>query len=117
MKLTYNRIKQLNSIFDNIVNHYGFSRYSNDLPDLIIIHDDKDGSMGTFEDESEEIVLNLFNCRTVKDAVGTMIHEYCHYLQPRNGWYDRYARKYKYSEHPYEIQANEMADRDLHLFI
>ena len=118
MKLSYKRRKQVVGIFDQMIVHYGISKHTTEYPELIIIHDNNVDYMGSFEDETEEIVLNLAKCRTLKDAVSTMIHEYCHYMQPRKGgWYNRYFKTYKYEDHPYEVAADAMAVRDLHLFM
>ncbi len=116
MKLTYDRVQEFNEVFEEMIEFYGISKYTEDLPNLVLIHDSGDYAMGTFEEEVEEIVVNVAQCRTRKDVIGTMIHEYVHYLQPRNGWYVRYSKKYSYDNHPYEKQANEAALNDLDKF-
>jgi hypothetical protein len=44
------------------------------------------------------------NCETIEDVVGTVIHEYTHYLQSRPQ-YEKYAENYHYSTNPYEKEA------------
>ena len=116
MRLTYDRFHELNQAFADICAHYGLSSYAETLPDLVIYHDRTASVMGEFEDSTEEISLNLAQCRTMRDAIATIVHEYQHYLQPRNGWYSRYLIIYGYDNHPYEIAANEIAARDWRLF-
>ena len=46
-----------------------------------------------------------------------MVHEYQHYLQP-TGWYQRYYDMgHTHQTHPYEIEAEEIAERDYQLFM
>lgn len=50
------------------------------------------------------IVIYVSNCKTFKDLISTIIHEYTHYLQSRTK-YEEYEKTYYYSTNPYERQA------------
>jgi hypothetical protein len=84
MKLTHERYHDLHGLFQDIITHYGQSDWSHFLPDLVIIHDPSEGIMGEFDDSTEEVTLNIARCNRMSQAINTMIHEYQHYLQPRN---------------------------------
>jgi hypothetical protein len=95
------------------------SKWYDWVPDVIFYHDDNHPgimTMGEFEEGLEEITINLAACWSVKVATSTMIHEYVHYLQCPS-WYTRYSEEYKYDDHPYEIQANDIAERDVSMFV
>jgi len=118
MKLTHERYHDLHSVFQDIIEHYGQSNWTEFVPDLVLYHDASYGCMGEFDDSNEEVSINLAQCKTMRQAIATMIHEYQHYLQPRNGWYDRhYSNGHTYESHPYEIEANEVAARDWREFV
>lgn len=66
------------------------------------------------EYENKEITVFLNTCRHRKDIIGTIIHEYTHFLQmPRKKDVDKYHRlseTHLYRSHPYEIEAEQYAD-------
>ena len=118
MRLTQQRQRQLRTIFWEIVEHYGESKYQDWTPDINIYHDDtKLGLMGEWSafDEGADCSVNLAPCRTMREAVKYMIHEYTHHLQSPT-WYTRYDNMYGYWDNPYEIEAQAVADRDVHIF-
>ena len=117
MKATKKRLKQLHDIYDQIIAEFGESPYYKGwLPFLVIYHDAGDvGLLGEFDEDQETIFINLATHNTTKQVIMTMLHEYCHYLQHPT-WYTRYANKYSYHDHPYEIQAWEFAEGHIHLF-
>lgn len=118
MKLTHERWHDLNDAFQDMIEYYGHSKYSEFLPELVLYYDPNYNCMGEFDDENEEISVNIAKCSTVRQAIGTIIHEYQHYLQPRNGWYDRHFKNgHTYNTHPYEIEADEIAHRDWKRFM
>lgn len=45
-------------------------------------------------------------CKTISDLVGTVIHEYTHYLQSRN-LYQQYEKTYSYYTNPCEKEARK----------
>lgn len=51
-----------------------------------------------------KMVIYIENCKSLKEIVSTIIHEYTHYLQSRTK-YEAYEEYYYYSNHPYERQA------------
>jgi Zn-dependent peptidase ImmA (M78 family) len=50
------------------------------------------------------IVIYIPNCLSLYDVVGTVIHEYTHYLQSRTK-YEMYEKSHYYSTNPFERQA------------
>jgi Zn-dependent peptidase ImmA (M78 family) len=52
-----------------------------------------------------KITIYLPNCEEIEDLIGTVIHEYSHYLQSRTKFFE-YQKKYTYSTNPYEKEAN-----------
>jgi Zn-dependent peptidase ImmA (M78 family) len=50
------------------------------------------------------MVIYIPNCLNLYDVVGTVIHEYTHYLQSRTK-YQMYEKLYYYSTNPFERQA------------
>ena len=129
MKATYNRTKELEEIFNKIVERFGYSKYYTWLPELFIYHDDNPGPLGLglygeFCSVLGEISINLASHKTFRSIVKTMLHEYCHYLQ-HPGWYTRYENKYltemsakqAYRENPYEKAAWDFADEYIDEFV
>lgn len=114
MKLSLIRLHKLQEVFEEIRDHYGPSKYIEDPAELSIYYDPSYPRMG--EQCDEEISINMAKCPTMNHAIQVLIHEYTHYLQSPS-WYTRYCDSYTYDNHPYEIQANEVAKRDVGLFI
>tara|TARA_Y100001963_G_scaffold157040_1_gene252153 strand:- start:1329 stop:1796 length:468 start_codon:yes stop_codon:yes gene_type:complete len=109
-------VESIKTAYDLIRNHYGESLYSDDIPDLVLFSDEADTVSGEYDDANEEISLNMYYCTTAEQCVKTLIHEYMHYLQPRN-WYQRYYKMgHTHQTHPYEIQAEQVAERDWQRF-
>jgi len=118
MKLTSERYHDLHSAFQKIISHYGQSKWTQFCQTSLSSTIQVKVSWGEFHDETEEIILNIARCNKMSQTINTMIHEYQHYLQPRNGWYDRHFKNgHTYDSHPYEIEANEIAARDWKLFV
>ena len=118
MKLTHDRYHDLHSAFQDMVDFYGQSTWSHFLPELVLYYDPGYNCMGEFDDTTEEVSINVAKCYTMRQAIGTKIHKNQHYLQPRNGWYDRhYKNGHTYESHPYEVEANEVAARDWRRFM
>lgn len=57
-----------------------------------------------------KITLHEVTCKTIKDVVSTMIHEYTHYLQSRTK-YKEYEKYYYYSNHPCEREARRNEEK------
>ena len=100
MNLDRATVHRLQASYDLIREHYGESKYSYDLPDLVLYYDENDSVAGEYDDNLHEISLNLFYSNSIEECVKTMVHEYQHLLQ-----------------HPYEIEAEEIAERDYQLFM
>lgn len=109
--------KDINRIYDSIIDHYGMSRYTDFIPDLDIIKDREDDLMGEYCQYTETIMINMAHHDDIRTVTETLIHEYMHYLQPHTGQYDRMLKKYGYDSHPYELVAEASASRDVDLIL
>jgi hypothetical protein len=62
-------------------------------------------------------VIKVFplNCKTKKDIIKTIIHEYCHFLQmpslPDNRIYCKLDEEWGYDLNPFEVQAREFENK------
>lgn len=65
--------------------------------------------LGMYDPDDNIIHLRVSNHRTIYNLCNTIIHEYIHYLQPRN-WYSRYGSKYGYDFNPFEVEAFHLGD-------
>jgi|TARA_R110000765_G_scaffold27304_1_gene66397 hypothetical protein len=122
MNLTHNTSCDLHGAFVEMMMKYGKPKNNENWPDLCLTHDPEDPIQGEFIDESDEIIINMDQCATIRDAIETMVHEYQHYLQGGSSgacnWHDRYFEMgYSYEEHPYEIQAEDIVKRDAEEFM
>jgi len=115
MRLTKERAQRLREVFHNIVDHYGESKWNPNPPHLNLYSDQFDMWLGECDLDEEEVSVNLANLDVMRDVVRILIHEYIHYLQCP-AWATRYDTMYDYWSNPYEIQAREIANRDLPLF-
>jgi site-specific DNA-adenine methylase len=61
-----------------------------------------------FEDNIISVYKNKHN--SVVEIISTIIHEWAHYKQSTKKYYE-YDEKFDYHENPFEIQANELADK------
>lgn len=115
MKLKPSLLKDLkryaSKVFDYLCDHYGQSKYFNDLPCLCIENDEEDLMSGEFRDNCCELMINLAFLQDIgpqyhREAIATVLtHEYIHYLQSP-AWMTRYYNMgYKYFDHPYEVEA------------
>lgn len=59
---------------------------------------------GNYCFNKNKIIVYIENCKDINDLVGTIIHEYTHYLQSSSK-YRLYEKIYYYSQNPYERQA------------
>lgn len=79
----------------------------------LVINTDKRYKQKYGEYENREITVFINTCRHRKDIIGTIIHEYTHFLQmPRKRDIDKYHRlseHHRYDTHPFEIEAEEYA--------
>ena len=122
MNLTHDMSCDLHGVFVEMMMKYGIPKSKDSYPVLELIHDISDPVQGEFLDESDEIIVNMAQCETIRDAIETMVHEYQHYLQGGSGgacdWHDRYFDMgYNYEDHPYELQAEDIVKRDADEFM
>jgi hypothetical protein len=101
-------------ILDWCIVKYGMSRYFDDYPDLEIeISTDCSKYLAEFESENCIIFIyrKVIDVLDVKTMILTVIHEYQHYLQdPKLS--DICYRTLEYSENPFEIEAERIAQQD-----
>lgn len=109
MYLTTERHEYLCDKFERMKDHFGTTHWANyEYPELVLYYDPRCPLYGECVDEDNEIRLNLAHLRNKKHAVQIMLHEYTHYVEPRNGWFERYySRGHTYETHPYELRARE----------
>ena len=81
MNLTHDTSCELQGAFVEMMTEYGKAKNKDLWPDLDLIYDESDPVQGEFLDETDEIIINMAQCETVRDAIETMVHEYQHYLQ------------------------------------
>lgn len=93
---------------------YGRSKYNGRYPDVVFRKGDYyDGEEWGYYDEIDKtIYINRDKHETVEDLAHTIIHEYTHYLQSMHH-YQILALYHEHDNHPLEIQAEEVANRDL----
>lgn len=99
------------------MNHYGRSKYNGGYPSLRYIDTEKYENFnedGFYEDIENIIYVNSKskNIKNLEELVRTVIHEYAHYKYHPMGKYYKLAEKYNNFDHPYEIQARQIEDRD-----
>lgn len=82
----------------------------------IIYYDEteKEKLYGHYILEKNKIIIYIKVCKTIKDIVSSVIHEYTHYLQP-NYKHLLYLKNYTYKKNPFEIEAkkNEILYTDI----
>jgi Zn-dependent peptidase ImmA (M78 family) len=95
------------------ITKYGPSKFSK-LNTLTVKLNSKLKSLGQYDEVDNIIYLNSKQHDNLKDWVSTIIHEYTHFKQPIRKKYNQYLEEYgrNYNNHPYEITANNKADRD-----
>ena len=69
-----------------------------------------DYDCGEYDFEDNIIGLNKSNHKSVIDIIHTIIHEWAHYKQSTKKYYE-YTEIFDYQDNPFEIQANELADK------
>lgn len=117
IRRSYSRDEELfNNFFDYSLmwchNTFG-SLKEKDIPTLEWTFNDRrlqqDGFLAEYDSSDNNIILRVTGHRTFYNLANTVIHEYVHYLQPTNGWYTKYYKKFGYNKHPYEIEARYIA--------
>jgi hypothetical protein len=105
--------KSANLILDWCINKYGPSIH-NDLSTLEIRFRSKLEFFGEYCADDNTIYLNPIKHKSLIEWVNTVIHEYTHFRQNIDGMYTKYYSKYgrTYENHPHEVNAHRIADRD-----
>jgi hypothetical protein len=103
----------VDKIYEWCKKRYGRSKYNGRYPDVVFRKGDYyDGEEWGYYDEVDKcIYINRDKHETLQDLIDTMIHEYTHYLQNMHH-YQIIALYLEHDEHPMEIQANAVADKD-----
>ena len=83
---------------------YGCSKYSSWFTPRLIIYSDPEGDWGWYR--GYDLAVNVADA-SWEEIVGTLIHEYWHYLQDPTDW--------TYPQ--YEDEAIAVAENDLYLFL
>jgi hypothetical protein len=98
---------------DWCINRYGVSIH-NDILTLDIKFRSKLEFYGEYDADDNTIYLNPVKHKTLGEWVNTIIHEYTHFRQNIDGMYTKYYVKYgrTYENHPHEVTAHRVADRD-----
>lgn len=98
---------------DWCINRYGVSIH-NDVLTLDIKFRSKLEFYGEYDADDNTIYLNPVKHKTLAEWVNTIIHEYTHFRQNIDGMYTKYYVKYgrTYENHPHEVTAHRVADRD-----
>jgi hypothetical protein len=103
----------VNKIFEWCKKKYGRSKYNGRYPDVVFrkgYHYDGE-EWGYYDEIDKCIYINRDKHETLEDLVDTMIHEYTHYLQNMYH-YQIIARYMDNEDHPFEIQAEQVSERD-----
>jgi hypothetical protein len=98
----------------------GLSKYQIDTLSVYFDTDIEEYAKAEFDFGDTEITLYIKNIFSKRDLVVNTIHEYIHYLQPRN-WYTRFFNKLEtmnseligyneYYTHPYEFEAKYLSE-------
>jgi len=100
-------------IFEWCIKKYGYSKHYKFISELVFRKKDACGDKLKGEHtDCDEIVVYLDEVKNISDLVKTIIHEYTHYIQSPV-WFQRYYKLEKtFENHPYEIQAEKIAERD-----
>ena len=89
MNLTLDRWNACQDALGEVMDRFGVSGHYGEPPTMVLLHDPSWKWFGYF-DWDGTIAINFARCRTWKDVVGTLLHEYRHYLQDPE-WMDEAA--------------------------
>jgi hypothetical protein len=116
--------KKLEDIGEKVINwcidKFGLSKYHEYDPWLEIDMVRTDNPLGEYVHDNNEIIIYPKAIDNMDEFIGTIIHEYTHYIQSPS-WYTRYLNNLTIDEviknlpspsHPYEIEADEVAKRN-----
>ena len=113
--------KKLEDIGEKVINwcidKFGLSKYHEYDPWLEIDMVRTDNPLGEYVHDNNEIIIYPKAIDNMDEFIGTIIHEYTHYMQSPS-WYTRYSNRRKelmgrIVSHPYEIEAYEVAKKNM----
>ncbi len=117
--------KKLEYIGEKVINwcvdKFGLSKHYNDYPYVEIDMVETNNPLGEFISDNNEIIIYPKAINNMDEFIGTIIHEYTHYMQSPS-WYTRYLNNLTIDEviknlpspsHPYEIEADEVAKKNM----
>jgi hypothetical protein len=105
--------KFVNSIFDYCISQFGYSKYQRVLPRLILYNRpcrSEPENCGYYDYSKNVICIFKPSHRSCLDLVNTIVHEYVHYLQSEKKYY-KLEKKHEYKDHPFEVEAYEIANK------
>jgi len=111
MKLENVNREFVDLIIDYCVSRFGFSKYQPNFPRFILYNRLCSPSplhCGHYKFKKNVVSIFKPAHKSCVDLVDTVIHEYVHYLQSNKKYY-KLAKKHGYKDHPYEIEAVEIA--------
>lgn len=91
---------------------YGRSKYNRGLPRIKVSKTENHEDLaGYYDDEDNCIVVYLLLNDTFEELCGTVIEEWIHYKQS-SFQYQKLARIHEYDDHPFEIEAKLIVEKD-----
>jgi hypothetical protein len=81
MHLTPERIELAEGIYEEIIDNYGWSHHHDHAPILRLYYDPRGNPPLYGYYDTETMCVNFARCRTWRNVVETMIHEYAHHMQ------------------------------------
>lgn len=102
--------KNARKIFEWCKKEFGPSTINGPYPRLIF-HKKHKGWAGHYDPWKREMHVYGSRHKTFMGFIGTIIHEYAHYLQPLKSQYSKLAQTYSYKGHPLEREANRMEQK------
>ena len=119
----------INEAYPKIKTHYGLSKYDNynESPEIKLHHniyarltgiDEMTGECSPAADyERHSNIIWIYWPESVDEewVIGTILHEYRHYLQDGEEFQRLYDEGYEYDTHPFEIEATK-EEENWHLF-
>lgn len=102
-------------IMDWCIGYYSFSKHHKTTPKLRVYQKmTKRKWMGSYKAHLNQITIYLDGHSNELELIGTVIHEYIHYLQPLAQTYDLLDDHFGYKNNPLEIEAKTIALMDRH---
>jgi hypothetical protein len=110
--------RTVRKIYEWCISYYGASKYNGTYPSIKYIdtltHEDFEGD-AFYEEIDNTIYINSKspNITELEHLARTVIHEYAHYKYHNMNKYYRLAEVFDHQNHPMEIEANQIENRDI----